>query len=46
MKFPALFQPLRLALSGQAGGPDLLAIMSWLGAERTLARLGHTADRL
>jgi len=45
-KFPALFQPLRCALTGEPGGPDLFDVMALLGSERTLTRLGHGIARL
>ena len=34
LKFPQLFQPLRCALTGKAGGPDLFDILAWLGPAR------------
>ena len=46
VKFPALFQPLRCALTGEAGGPDLFDTMAVLGAESTLARLDAGIERL
>lgn len=46
LKFPQLFQPLRCALSGKPGGPDLFDEMAWLGAEATLARLRAGRRRL
>jgi len=46
LKFPQLFQPLRCALTGQPGGPDLFDVMSWLGAEATLARIEFARSRL
>jgi glutamyl-tRNA synthetase len=46
LKIPALFQPLRLALTGAGGGPDLFDVMALLGAERTLARIEAGARRL
>ena len=46
LKMPALFQPLRCALTGLAGGPDVYDIMSWLGRERTLRRLELAIERL
>jgi glutamyl-tRNA synthetase len=46
LKFPELFQPLRCALTGQAGGPDLFDVIAWLGPERTLARLDRGLERL
>ena len=45
-KMPELFQPLRCALSGKAGGPDLFDTMDLLGAEASLARLQHAERRL
>ncbi|MDP6539803.1 MAG: glutamate--tRNA ligase [Planctomycetota bacterium] len=44
--FAALFQPLRCALSGKAGGPDLFDVMEWLGAEACLRRLASGVERL
>ena len=46
LKFPALFQPLRLALTGMGGGPDLFDVMALLGPERSLARIEQGALRL
>ena len=46
LKFPQLFQPLRCALTGKAGGPDLFDIMQLLGASRTLARIETGIERL
>ena len=46
LKFPQLFQPLRCALSGKPGGPDMFEIMSWLGAEASLKRIRLGAGRL
>lgn len=46
LKFPQLFQPLRCALTGKAGGPDLFDIMAWLGATRTIARIEQGLARL
>ncbi len=46
LKMPALFQPLRCALSGLSGGPDTFDIMSWLGPERTLRRIALGVERL
>lgn len=46
LKFPALFQPLRLALTGLGGGPDLFDVIGLLGPERSLARIEHGARRL
>ncbi len=39
-------QPLRCALTGMAGGPDVFEVMAWLGAERSLRRLGLAIERL
>ncbi len=44
--FGALFQPLRCALSGKAGGPDLFDVMEWLGGEACLRRLVSAIERL
>ena len=41
-----LFQPLRCALTGKAGGPDLFDVIALLGPERTLARLESGISRL
>ena len=46
LKFPALFQPLRCALTGMAGGRDLADCMSLLGPERTRARIAAARERL
>ena len=46
LKFPQLFQPLRCALTGKAGGPDLFDIIAWLGPARTLTRLRRGIERL
>jgi glutamyl-tRNA synthetase len=45
-KLPALFQPLRCALTGRAGGPDLFTVMALLGPEASLRRIGAGAERL
>jgi glutamyl-tRNA synthetase len=45
-KLPALFQPLRLALTGQSGGLDLFDALELLGSERALARIDAAAARL
>jgi glutamyl/glutaminyl-tRNA synthetase len=45
-KFPALGQPLRCALTGQAGGPDLFDVLVWLGPERAGTRLDSAIARL
>jgi glutamyl-tRNA synthetase len=46
LKMPALFQPLRCALTGQAGGPDLFDTMTWLGAASTRRRIALAIERL
>ena len=46
LKIPALFQPLRCALAGSPGGPDLFEIMELLGAEATRARIEAAQSRL
>jgi glutamyl-tRNA synthetase len=46
LKFPQLFQPLRCALTGAAGGPDLFSVMALLGPEASLARLAAGIERL
>ena len=46
LKFPALFQPLRCALTGMAGGRDLADCMLLLGPERTRARIAAARERL
>ncbi len=38
-KMPALFLPLRVALTGRTGGPDLFVLHEILGRERCLARI-------
>ncbi|MDP6409849.1 MAG: glutamate--tRNA ligase [Planctomycetota bacterium] len=44
--FGVLFQPLRCALAGKAGGPDLFDIMAWLGGEACLRRIAVAIERL
>jgi glutamyl-tRNA synthetase len=46
IKMPALFQPLRCALTGQAGGPDLFDLIDLLGGEHALARIDAALTRL
>ena len=46
MKPPALLQPLRCALTGQTGGPDVYEILGWLGAARSLRRIEIGLERL
>ena len=43
---PALFQPLRCALTGQAGGPDLFDLIDLLGGPHALARIDAAKVRL
>jgi nondiscriminating glutamyl-tRNA synthetase len=45
-KVPALFQPLRCALTGEPGGPDLFDVVALLGARRSLVRLESGLARL
>lgn len=46
LKFPQLFQPLRCALTGKAGGPDLFDIMALLGPVATIRRIEAGIERL
>ena len=46
LKFPALFQPLRCALTGMPGGRDLGDCVTLLGLERTQARIEAAIQRL
>ena len=46
LKLPALFQPLRCALTGMAGGRDLFDAVELLGRERALARVAAGVRRL
>ncbi len=46
LKPPQLLQPLRCALTGQAGGPDVYDVMVWLGPERSLRRIEIALERL
>jgi glutamyl-tRNA synthetase len=46
LKMPELFQPLRCALTGQSGGPDLYDVMSWLGTTRSIRRIELGIERL
>lgn len=41
----ALFQPLRLALTGRDHGPDMAALLPLIGREEALRRLSHAAGR-
>lgn len=45
-KLPALFQPLRCALTGAAGGRDLFEVIDLLGVEAALIRIRCGAQRL
>ncbi|MFN0008401.1 MAG: glutamate--tRNA ligase [Planctomycetota bacterium] len=46
LKPPALLQPLRCALTGQSGGPDVFEVMRCLGPERSLRRIELAQTRL
>ncbi|MEZ6014129.1 MAG: glutamate--tRNA ligase [Planctomycetota bacterium] len=46
LKLPALFQPLRCALTGMAGGRDLFDVVVLLGREHALARIEAAERRL
>jgi len=46
LRMPALFQPLRCALTGAPSGVDLFDAMELLGPERTRARIASALDRL
>jgi glutamyl-tRNA synthetase len=41
LKTGQLMQPLRVALTGEAAGPDLLAVMEILGKEECILRLNN-----
>jgi glutamyl-tRNA synthetase len=41
-----VMQPLRMVLTGQAGGPDLMKIMEILGAKESSERINNAIDRL
>jgi glutamyl-tRNA synthetase len=45
-KIPLLFQPLRCALTGLPGGPDLFEVMHALGQAATLDRIRAGVERL
>lgn len=45
-KLPALFQPLRCALTGMAGGRDLFDVIDLLGLDRARARVAAGVRRL
>ncbi|MDP6518871.1 MAG: glutamate--tRNA ligase [Planctomycetota bacterium] len=46
LPFPAFGQPVRCALTGLPGGPDLFETMVLLGSQKTLARLAAAGARL
>ena len=46
LKFPALFQPLRCALTGMPGGRDLGDCITLLGLERCRTRIQAAVSRL
>ena len=46
LKLPALFQPLRCALMGEAGGPDVFEAMKVIGGPSALRRIEAGARRL
>lgn len=46
VKIGALFQPLRCALSGQPGGPDLFLMIGLLGRQEALLRIQKLIERL
>ena len=46
LALPDLFMPLRLALTGKGGGPDLFEMAQLLGRERILARIEAGIRRL
>jgi glutamyl-tRNA synthetase len=46
LAMPALFQPLRCALTGASGGVDLFEAMALLGPARVRARLERAVERL
>jgi glutamyl-tRNA synthetase len=46
LKLPALFQPLRCALTGEPGGPDLFEVMALLGPASVRRRLERGIERL
>ncbi|MEO6711622.1 MAG: glutamate--tRNA ligase [Planctomycetota bacterium] len=46
VKMPVLYQPLRCALTGQAGGPDLFDLIELLGGDHALARIDAALTRL
>ncbi len=45
-KIPELFQPLRCALTGMAGGPDIFETLDLLGLQRSKARIQAATQRL
>jgi nondiscriminating glutamyl-tRNA synthetase len=44
-KGKGLFMPMRVALTGQAHGPDLKLVVPLLGAKRALARVEHVLSK-
>jgi len=46
LKIPALFQPLRCALSGAPGGADLFRIMALLGRDKVQRRIERGIERM
>lgn len=46
IKIPALFQPLRCALTGAPGGADLFDMIGLLGLDKTHARIADAVARL
>ena len=46
IKFPVLFQPLRCALTGKAGGPDLFDVIDLVGRDAALARIDAGLERI
>ena len=44
--FGRIMAPLRIALSGVAGGPDLYAMMALLGEETVLRRLNKAIEAI
>jgi len=46
VKFGKLMPMLRLALTGQGEGPDMMAVLHWLGAPEVAARLTQAPDKL
>ncbi len=46
LALPALFQPLRCALTGKPGGADLFDVIGLLGVDRALRRIAQARERL